>query len=355
VIISTLFAISIFTFSLSHLRDDEDDENSHDDPEDIAMQKLLFCPLFLIVSSVVLAGMVWKLLLQNKPSFVGSYKIGLLGGSTLLYASISFISFLYFCNFQQDEEDEENGNQRFLDEEDNQEEEWNEEDEIEYRQSILCIFCLVISIVYCIFAISLIWKYKSKSTNQKNKNTTLNKDVETSTRNKAYADVFTDAWKLISISSVLLLIVSLGVVSSSLIGEEAERAREEGDVFNLIWIVTFVLILSLIFLIAGRLLVFGKRDKDNFLTGIFHGGILFFAASFFMVSILYGQLFSFDERGQGEEIRGSLGISLVSAFLAFLHFILAFGMIKYQSHVLQEYSPSTEQYNENNASYVEMT
>lgn len=241
-----------------------------------------------------------------------------------------------------------------MEEQDDQEDEWNLEEEIEYRQGIMSVLCLVLSIAHSVFAISLIWKFKSKSNDQKNKNTSLNEDIETSTRNKAYADVFTDAWKLISVSSVLLLIVSLGVVSSSLIGEEAERAREEGDVFNLIWIVVFVLILSLIILIAGRLLVFGQRDKDNFLTGIFHGGILYFAASFFMVSILYGQLFSFDERRHREEIRGSLGISLVSAFLAFLHCILAFGMIKYQSHVLQE-SSITEQYEEKSSSYVELT
>lgn len=101
-VLSTVLSMSIFMFSLSDVWDEDDEEGgkSHDDPEDVALQKLVFCPIFLIVSSLVLAGMVWKLLLKNNPSFVGIYKIGLLGGSTLLYGSMSFISFIYFCNFQ---------------------------------------------------------------------------------------------------------------------------------------------------------------------------------------------------------------------------------------------------------------
>ena len=60
----------------------------------------------------------------------------------------------------------------------------------------------------------------------------------------------------------------------------------------------------------------------------------------------------FEERRR-EEMRGSLGISLVCSFLAILHFMFAFGMIKYQPHVLAEKDESTK--NKDASSYVELT
>ena len=165
-----------------------------------------------------------------------------------------------------------------------------------YRQGVLRSLCLVTSILYTLFSLFIVWKYKSfgKSNTLLSNNDesgTKEVDVETRTRRRAVADVFADAWKAISASSILLLFVSFIVVMSSLFGEEGERAREEGNIYNLIWIVGYVFVVSLFFLIAGRLLIFGEREKNNFFTGVFHGGILFFGVSLSMVAILYGNFF----------------------------------------------------------------
>ena len=97
----SILAMLIFVLSLPSFRD-EDEEGSNDRnrdrPEDLAIQRLMLCPILTVISTLGLGFMVWWYLLRKKDA--GGYQIGLLGGSTLLYAAMAFISFLYFINFQ---------------------------------------------------------------------------------------------------------------------------------------------------------------------------------------------------------------------------------------------------------------
>lgn len=100
-------------------------------------------------------------------------------------------------------------------------------------------------------------------------------------------DMLSNIWMLLAPTTVLTFLVLLISASCSLIGEGGDRLRDEGDIFNLIAILAWLLITSIGLAVLGRN-VLGRMSSDGTLgIGLLAGGGEYFSGLLLLVAILY--------------------------------------------------------------------
>jgi len=256
---------------------DEDEDRRRDDPEAAQARKLAFAMIWIMLSALSLAAMGFFTWWKKTGT---AFRIGILGGSTVMMVNMAIASTLYFWSFAQAEEDEDynyNGNNRRLPEDDNE--------VILQSEHTFAIVCIYVAAIYAVLSIFVLRSHDKEADTAEEEGQEEEKDIMI--KGKAYVDILSDVWNGISIISLVPLIVILFVAFVPLADEdEGERVREEGYIWNLIYLSFWMVAVVIGTILFGRHILGGKGSQV--LLGVFTGGLLFFAASEFLLAALYG-------------------------------------------------------------------
>ena len=291
---------------MSSIEIDDEGKRRWDGREAEEYGVLIFNSVFMVVTVGFLAAMGITTLRAPTTSF----RIGVLAGSTAMYANMALLSFFYFISFEKQEDEQ--GRRGLEGNNNDYDNNNNENDEIEEgrMQKIMSIMSLVFAFGYGIVSIIIIMSTKSMATSQADNESFDSVNV---VQSSAHTDVLADVWKFLSIFSVVATAISFVAGFVSLFTEEGDRMREEGELFNLLLISAWTILL------VGGLYVLGKRSfvrhssTSQIEVGFFAGALYFFGAASLLLAGLYGG-FSIDGGRGGME--DSVGY-LIFAFSCF--------------------------------------
>jgi len=311
---------------------------------------IVVAAIFMMTALVFLVAMWFRIPLDTNTK---PFRIGLLVGSTAMYANIFLLSRLYFYNFESDEEDDEQGNRRFLANNNNNYYNDNnngngEEMEEGRMQQIMSTASLIFFFVYVLASV-LIFMIGQKfiARNEHDSSGThdaLSGEAKTieiaSNAATAHADVLTDLWKSLTIFSIASTIFSIIIGFISLFGEEGERMREEGKVYNFLYTALYTLVLLSILFAMGKRTFSRKVSISEKEVGGFVGVLYFFGVGCLFLACLYGgiavTLFNGEGAGRGmeEQSAGSLVFAFFCFTFAMAYFTFASMLSKYQLSIL---------------------
>jgi len=127
-------------------------------------------------------------------------------------------------------------------------------------------------------------------------------------------------WRFLAPSTVMTFGILLIATSCSLIAAGRDRLIYEGDMFNLIAILTWLLVISLGLTVLGRR-VFSRQSSEGTLhIGLLAGGEEYFTGLLFLVSILY-----FSPILRNRQVENEHVAAIITSFACFLLFILHLG------------------------------
>lgn len=336
IIASTLVALSAL-FAVSFRSADGDNEDNDgggggenrewrwEGPEAERAAKLVFGYSWMIVSTLALGFVAFSILRPAITSGapVPRLKAGVLGGSTLLYANIALVCSLYFWNMKARNAEDENQQDRFL----------REDDDEGLGSYLLSILSLLLFAIYLLMSAFMLMKSSSDNVfwDEPVSNTPTECDMA---RSGAHLEVLWDAWRGFSSVSLALLLVILIVGITPLFIEEGERMKEDGYIFNFLFILVWMIFLSICFLLSGKRVLGGGTNiaVGRVEAGAFGGAVLFFSGLTFLLSVLYGSFSIEGHHGDGGPI-GSLAFSFLCLFLAAANLLFAVGLYKYRRSI----------------------
>lgn len=222
---------------MSSIEIDDEGKRRWDGREAEEYGVMIFNSVFMVVTVGFLAAMGITTLRAPTTSF----RIGVLAGSTAMYANMALLSFFYFISFEKQEDEQ---GRRGLEGNNNDYDNYNNEnDEIEEgrMQKIMSIMSLVFAFGYGIVSIIIIMSTKSMATSQADNESFDSVNV---VQSSAHTDVLADVWKFLSIFSVVATAISFVAGIVSLFTEEGDRMREEGELFNLLLISAWTILFS---------------------------------------------------------------------------------------------------------------
>ena len=155
---------------------------------------------------------------------------------------------------------------------------------------------------------------------------------------RAYLEVLSDAWRVIAAVTVVAILVAIAVAMIPFFIEEGERMREEGMVYNFVFIVVWLAFLFGALLVLGRR-VLGVGTWGEAQAGALNGALLFFSGLCLLLFLLYGS-FRIEERHEEDGTLGGSTFSLLCLFLSVTYLTFGAGMFKYHSFV--DWDISTE-------------
>jgi hypothetical protein len=197
----------------------------------------------------------------------------------------------------------------------------NEEERRRYDQTVIACVAFALAILYGIISFSVYCEGISMpETHPEDTNPWQPKSEVDMVKGEVRLDMLAKLWRFLAPSTVITFGILLIATSFSLIAGGGERLRDEGDVFNLIAILAWLLITSIGLAMVGRT-VLGRQSTEGTLhIGLLAGGGEYFSGLLLLVSILY---FSPILRNRGVENEHIAAI--VTSFLCFLFCILHFG------------------------------
>mmetsp|Transcript_28652 Transcript_28652/g.60756 ORF Transcript_28652/g.60756 Transcript_28652/m.60756 type:complete len:352 (-) Transcript_28652:227-1282(-) len=146
----------------------------------------------------------------------------------------------------------------------------------------------------------------------------------------AHLEMFGQLWTILSSATVVLFSIILIVACvASVIGEDAERRREEGGIVNLIVVLAWMVGLGVGATILGGK-VLGERELGVLGVGMLSGGARHFALLLFIVSVLYSTVTSGEGQPEGEGVGPNAATSFACFFLSLLYFTFSHGMLRYK-------------------------
>lgn len=303
--------------------------------EEEAALKIVLCLLVLVIACGTLVRPLLKVWHPSKGSF-GRFELGVLAASLFMFANMCFISFWYTINYSQDEDDE---NRRLKNNDKNdyddayyynqqqQQQQMNDEELLIYHQKVVCTTSFFLGLILALLSV-LIYAEGKKLPDTRCTDT----DIEAQIKSVARMELILDLWKLLSISTLTIfsaLCVTAWVVS---VGGEAERIREEGEVFNLVSVLMWMLCLTVGIMFMGKKIL--KQKLDGVLgVGMLSGGSMYYALMLFMVFILYANAAFRDDRKDG-----GMGPAQATSFsalgLALVYLAFSLMTYKYQSSIM---------------------
>ena len=307
--------------------------------EEEAALKIVLCLLVLVIACGTLAKTLLKVWHPSKGSF-GRFELGVLAASLFMFANMCFISFWYTINYRQDEDDENNRRLKNDDKNDyddqyyynqqqqqQQNQQMNDEELLIYHQKVVCTTSFFLGLILSLLSV-LIYAEGKKLPDTRCTDT----DKEAQIKSVARMELILDLWKLLSISTLTIfsaLCVTAWVVS---VGGEAERIREEGEVFNLVSVLMWMLCLTVGIMLMGKKIL--KQKLDGVLgVGMLSGGSMYYALMLFMVFILYANAAFRDDR-KDEGMGPAQATSFSSLGLALVYLAFSLMTYKYQSSIM---------------------
>lgn len=236
---------------------------------------------------------VWMLLVLSFLSVAGfktfraptMFRVGVLAGSMVMYANLALVVCFFFMNLEGQEEGGNNNNnqdRRYMEENNNYNNNQQREEEEEGRgQRILSIFGLVLFIAYGALSAFTLWI--SKSFAQDHGVNELEKS-----QSSGHVDVLADAFKHLSVFSVIGIAITFIIGFLSLFTEDAERMREEGFVYNFLLVSAFVLLIVVGLAVAGYRIFRRNPSITQLEVGFFNGCLYFFCGVTLLLAGLYG-------------------------------------------------------------------
>mmetsp|Transcript_24614 Transcript_24614/g.34740 ORF Transcript_24614/g.34740 Transcript_24614/m.34740 type:complete len:415 (+) Transcript_24614:103-1347(+) len=307
-------------------QDDEGNNRRDEDPEVAQLRKLEFAMMWVMVASLTLAVLGFFTWWKKTGT---AFRIGTLGGSTVMMVNMAVVCILYFWSFRPEEEDENNNNNnnnnRYLPEDDNE--------VILQDEHTFAVISIWLAAIFAVLSIFVLRSHNKEADTAEEQDSEKEAE-ETLIKGKAYADILSDIWTGISVISIVPFIVILCVAFVPLFDEdEGERVREEGYIWNLIYLSFWMIAVVIVTIVMGRRVLGGKGCQVQ--LGVFTGGLLFFAASEFLLAVLYGSFQIDERRREDRNALGSTGFAYVCMFLALIHGLFSIGMFKYGQSMIQ--------------------
>mmetsp|Transcript_16429 Transcript_16429/g.24362 ORF Transcript_16429/g.24362 Transcript_16429/m.24362 type:complete len:398 (-) Transcript_16429:126-1319(-) len=318
----------------------DDDGNDGDDgegcrrdgPEGEGWGKLLFTSIWLMLTAVVLGGVgaffFWK---------VSYLRIGMLSGALFMYSNLALVCSMYYWNLQAPEEEREEDRQRFLEDAD---EEQDMEEAEQFAERVLSAIGLGLSFIFFITGALMISSSMSMNLPPPPSSSTT-QNTNTNVGSGGNIQIFCDAWKYLSTSSICAMVLILIIALASLAFEEADRMREEGLIWNFLILIFWLLWTCVVMFYFGHRIFIKKGSSigDGVAAspmttmlefGIFLGKLYFFVVVAFFLGCMYIPI-AFDDRRRREE--GPFGSTLFS-FLCFAFGIayVAFARLAHKYH-----------------------
>lgn len=282
---------------------------------------------------------VWSIFVLAALSIVGyktfryptTFRLGMLGGSLALYANLCLCICFYFINYERREENNgrylQNNYQYYTNNNNN----YREEDEEGRGQKMLSVFGLVTTLLYASLSAFTLWG-SSKAAGEEDHGVDDLAESQTS----GHVDVLSDAFRHLSVFSVIGVGISFLVGITSLFAEEAERMREEGKVYNFLMIAGWMSLVVAGLGFAGWRVFKRSPIIGQLEVGFFTGCLYFFCASAFAMAGLYGG-FSLEALVDGR--RGGPEGPAGSLFFSFVCFTFGLAYLSYAA-LLNKYHPS---------------
>uniref|UniRef100_A0A7S4ND42 Uncharacterized protein n=1 Tax=Odontella aurita TaxID=265563 RepID=A0A7S4ND42_9STRA len=362
IIVLTLVALSVLfatSFRSADDGDGEGDENREwrwDGPEVERAAKLAFAYSWMIISTLALGTVAFRVLKRAAISdaSVPRAGMGVLGGSTLLYASTALICSLYFWDMGYEEADEGDADNQGGDE-DNQGRFLREDDEEGIGSHLISVSCLVLFAVYLVLSAVIFAQHNYGDGDGDCVDEVPVSDRPTETdiaRSGAHLDVLYDSWRAFSVVSMSLLLLTLIVSIIPIFLEDAERLQDEGNIFNFLWILVWMILLFICIIYSGKR-VFRSGNgiiASKMETGALGGALLFFSSQAFLLAVLYGS-FAIEDHHREDSPLGSVAFSYLCLFLAAASIFFALGLNKYCRPVFTRESVNSEPQDSSNGNF----
>lgn len=209
----------------------------------------------------------------------------------------------------------------------------NEEERRRYDQTVIACVSLALAILYSAISFSVYCEGVSmpESYHEDTSPWQAKSDVDLA-KGEVRLDVLGNSWKFLGPSTVITFAILLIATSFSLMAEGGDRLRDEGDIFNLIAILAWLLVTSIGLVMLGRT-VLGRQSSEGTLhIGLLAGGGEYFSGLLLLVSILYFSPILRNRRVENEHIA-----AIITSFACFLfcvlHFAFAMWTKKYKRSI----------------------
>lgn len=222
--------------------------------------------------------------------------------------------------------------------------EMNEEERLAYHQSVISYTSLALAAVFVFISILIsreganlpeieeaLWDTNNDGAGEVHN--TREMEVARLAHSAAHLEMLSNVWNFLSTSTIVILMVLLIATLFSLGGEDAERMKEEGQVYNLIAVLFWVAIVSFGIRFVGRQILGEKKWGGTMGVGVLSGATTNFSALLFMVFLLYSNPM-FEERRPEDGPATSVALSFASLFLSLFHLAFSVGTTKYQSSII---------------------
>lgn len=196
----------------------------------------------------------------------------------------------------------------------------DEEERLEYHQSIVAYVSIAFAVVYTILSFTAYCKGVSiPELLAEDADSWQNLSHTEIAKGSARLDMLQHLWSFLSPATVLSFLILLIITGE----EEDDLMRNDGNVFNLLLVLVWLVIVSIALAVKG-FTVLGKKSKDGTLgVGFLTGGVTSFSWLLFLVFLLYTSPL-FEERRPEDGPATATALCVLCLFLSSLH--LAFGM-----------------------------
>jgi hypothetical protein len=195
----------------------------------------------------------------------------------------------------------------------------NEEERRRYDQTVIACVSFALAILYSIISFSVYCEGVSMPELHPEDTRAWQSEVDVA-KGEVRLDMLANLWRFLAPSTAITFGILLVATIISLMAEGGNRLRDEGDVFNLIAILAWLLVTSIGLTMLG-LTVLGRQSAEGTLhIGLLAGGGEYFSGLLLLVSILYFSPILRNRRVEDEHIA-----AIVTSFACFLLCIFHLG------------------------------
>eukprot|EP00569_Conticribra_weissflogii_P002950 CAMPEP_0171327740 /NCGR_PEP_ID=MMETSP0878-20121228/215_1 /TAXON_ID=67004 /ORGANISM="Thalassiosira weissflogii, Strain CCMP1336" /LENGTH=390 /DNA_ID=CAMNT_0011827537 /DNA_START=32 /DNA_END=1204 /DNA_ORIENTATION=- len=264
--------------------------------------------------------------------------VGIIAGSTYMFSNMLLVSFWYMFDFDQ----RDNANMNYNNNYNYQNWEMDEKERLMYHRSVISFVSLAFGIVMMVMALLI----SKEGVNLPEIDSSLinaaspareirhaeEMEVARLAGNAAHLDMLSNSWHLLN-AATMTVFGSLQIATFfALGGEEAERMIEEGQIYNLVAVTFWLLVVTGGISLTGHQTLGGNKWGGSMGAGALTGVTMCYALLLFMVSLLYsGSVFV--ERERNDAPATSIALSIACFFLSIFYLAFAKGTIKYRSSI----------------------
>lgn len=299
--------------------------------EESAALSLVALLMVLVFSALLLFVPLW----QSFSSF-DRFNVGSLAASAFVLAHQMVIAFWGTWYFGRDEQQDGEGNERYLEGNNDEQDEVDAEELLAEHRKVTSSLCMVLAVMY--FALTGFAFHAGKQIPETR--ITTSSDQVFVYKSYAYVEILTGLWKILSSLTAAVYVVLFIASCAVSTGEEGERLREEGTVTNLIMVSLWLSVLSVsIYVLSGKIL----ENKSHGVLGVgaLSGCCLFMGLLLVQTCFMWAGPTMEDRRR--EDGVGPSVVLFASFFLSFAYFVFAATLSKYKHSFFNVALASTEE------------